>query len=596
MNIIGVSAFYHDSACCLVRDGLPVTAVQEERFSRVKNDRSAPCEAFAHCLEESGLTIGDIDLVAYYEDPAAKAERQAWQRASRSGSEPAAPIDPDRDLRQLRRALGYAGDIVTVTHHEAHAAHAFYLSPHESAALMVLDAVGEWSTASYWDASSDGLERLHEVRFPNSLGLAYSAVTNLLGFAVNEGEYKVMGLAAYGRADRLDVMEDLIGWEGGLDFTTSQVFIDASGGGPLAKPALAEALGVSPRSVEEDEALTQAHADIAASIQKRLEDVMVGQAACLSRRTRRTALCLAGGVALNCQAVSKIRSDAQFGNIFVPPGAGDAGGAIGAALLAHRRATGRPPRRASASRLAAPATVDSQTRRIVSEMRRLSQERLLPAGLLEDFADRENALYEAVVDALIAGELIAWCQGRTEFGPRALGNRSIIADPRRKEVAVEINARIKRREAFRPFAPAVLSERRADCFDLPEPNAFMTETAAVVSAQPLPAITHADGSARVQCVSAADAGNRFRRLLEKFEARTGCPVLLNTSLNDRGMPIAGSARDALLCFLQTGLDRLVIEDLMLVNAAAPRRWRSLASGARPETGGATPAIDTYSFF
>lgn len=595
MNIIGVSAFYHDSACCLLQNGLPVTALQEERFSRIKNDKSAPSEAFAHCLSVNGLTIEDIDLVAFYEDPVAKAERQAWQLADGGDDCARNLVNPDQVFRQLKRGLGYVGDIVTVRHHEAHAAHAYYLSPHDAAAVMVLDAVGEWSTASFWDASPKGLNLLHEVRFPNSLGLAYSAVTNLLGFAVNEGEYKVMGLAAYGRPSHLDVMDELIRWDGGLDFATEEKFINSTGAGALGTGALADALGVTPRALGSNANLTQAHADVAASVQQRLEEVIVGLAACLSRETGRKALCLAGGVALNCAAVSKIRRDGQFNKIFVPPGAGDAGGAIGAAILAHRNATGRNPQRAPTTKLAAPTASDTETRLIVRQIRELSKDGLLPSGFVEDFAGREAELYRAVVEALVDGELIAWCQGGTEFGPRAMGNRSIIADPRRREAAVAINARIKRREAFRPFAPAVLCERRQTIFDMPEANAFMTELATVVSDQPLPAITHSDGSARVQCVS-PDDDNRFRRLLEHFEARTGCPVLLNTSLNGRGMPIARTARDALIYFLQTTLDRLVIDDLMIVNAAAPKRWRRLAGAVRSEFAGNAPAIDSYTFF
>lgn len=592
MNVIGISAFYHDSACCLLRDGKLLSAVQEERFSGIKNDCSVPSQAFAHCLSANGLTIADIDLLAYYEDPVMKHQRQLWQ-GEKCSSHPVIP-DPEKPLRHLRRITGYDGEIVSVRHHEAHAASAFCLSGMSTAAVMVLDAVGEWTTASFWDADANGLRLIEEVRFPASLGLAYSAVTGLLGFSVNEGEYKVMGLAPYGRPKYMATMRRLIQWAGGFGFRIDQDMVDITGGGPLDTPALAEALSVERRPPEMP--LRGVHADIAASIQARLEEVVAGQARELADQTSRSNLCLVGGVALNCAAVGAIRATGCFKKLFVPPGAGDAGGAVGAAFLAHSRATG-------SKGLATDPIVDARfggkpqdgRHHFLDDLRAKARQKLVPAGFFLDFAGDQEGLIDHMVEALVSGAVIGWCQDRMEFGPRALGSRSIFADPRRPNVSDRINRLIKRREPFRPFAPIVMEELRHDHFLAPQENPFMTETVPVISTLPLPAITHINNTARIQCVSATEKSS-FADLLRAFHRRTGCPVLLNTSLNVAGHPIARDAHEALMCFLESGLDFLAVDDVVLVGKSVPPRWRELALPRRQKKGNRGPVSDTYSFF
>ncbi|MFG3284425.1 carbamoyltransferase [Streptomyces sp. NPDC048111] len=554
MIVVGVSALYHDSACAVMIDGRLVAAAHEERFTRRRNDPAMPARAFRHCLEKAGVRIEQIDRLAYYENPTAKLSRQLWTTLSGPAAElPAGALfrlDADRPLREIRELLGHEGPVDFVTHHEAHAASAFYCSGFRESALLVADAVGEWATTSYGRAdAAGGLELLEEVRFPDSLGLFYSAVTNYLGFDVNSDEYKVMGLAPYGKTRFLDQLESLLidGPQG--QFRLDPRYFDFRDERRMFTDALAELLGVPARAPQDE--LLPVHEDIAASLQGALENILLRKATHLHERTGSRRLCYAGGVALNCVANGALRTRGPFDELFVQPAAGDAGGAVGAAALVHHRHTGDfPGRRLRDARLG-----HAERPGRVAEMLRLAG---IPA---EDHTGDEGGLLRAAAAELAGGAVLGWFQGAAEFGPRALGSRSILADPRDDTMRDRINALVKKREAFRPFAPAVVAERCAEFFDLDVESPFMLETAQV-RVEGLPAITHIDGSARVQTV-AADVDGRFHGLLTAFGERTGFPVLLNTSFNMRGEPIVNTAADALACFVRSRLDVLVLDDQLI---------------------------------
>jgi carbamoyltransferase len=560
--IVGISAHFHDSACCLLRDGKVLAAAQEERFTRLKHDPALPKAAFRYCLAEAGLTITDIDAVAYYEDPIKKLDRQLWMGL------PAIPpvsaqalfrLDALRPERELREMLGFDGDIMFVEHHEAHAASAYYFSGFSEAAILTVDAVGEWTTTSYARGTGPRLELLDQVSFPDSIGLLYSALTAYLGFDVNDAEYKVMGLAPYGEPTKLEQIRSLIVSSEGAQFHLAHEYFDFSGG-RMFSPKLCELLGRPPRPPESD--LDQFAKDVARSLQMVLEEVLLAKVGHLHERVPTKHLCLAGGVALNCVAVERIVRQGPFAHVFVQPAASDAGGALGAAALAHVRLTGTHP---GIERLPHVFVGPAFTSAEIARLFRSS------AATVDDFRGREPDLVAEAADRLASGQVLGWFHGRMEFGPRALGNRSILADPRVEGMRDRINRLVKKREAFRPFAPAVLAERAHEHFELDHPAPFMAETCRVRSPFHLPAITHVDGSARVQTVE-ADANPRFHRLLQEFERRTACPILLNTSFNLRGEPIVCTPVDALLCFIRSDLDCLVIEDFLLDRAGLPEFW------------------------
>ncbi|HEX4417219.1 MAG TPA: carbamoyltransferase N-terminal domain-containing protein [Kofleriaceae bacterium] len=575
LNIIGISAHFHDAACCLLRDGKLVAAVQEERFSRIKHDPTIPRAAFGYCLEQGGITIADVDCVAYYEDPVVKLDRQLWMGLPQLPSlapEALFRLDPARAEREIRELLGFEGEIQLVPHHLSHAASSFCFSGFDDAAILVVDAVGEWATTSLGRASGSSLEILDEVRFPDSLGLLYSTITSYLGFEVNDAEYKVMGLAPYGQPIYLDKLMQLVESLPNGKFRLNPEYFDFMRGRRMYSEALCDLLGAPPRAAESE--IPQFAKDVARSLQVLLEKLLLQLANHLHRIVPSQNLCMAGGVALNCVANAAVLRDGPFDRLFVQPAAGDAGGALGAAAMAHITRSGQRP-----------------------EVGRLEHVYLGPryssnevAALLEatplafaDFRGRERELLATVADRLADGKVIGWFHGGMEFGPRALGARSIIADPRRDEMRDRINALVKMREAFRPFAPAVLAEAASAHFDLDHPSPFMLETCQVKSAIRLPAITHVDGSARVQTVD-AKVSPRFHALISEFGRRTGCPILLNTSFNLRGEPIVCSPMDALLCFLRSDIDFLVLEDFVIDRAGVPGAWtgwyRSTGQSAR----------------
>ena len=563
VNIIGVSSHYHNSAACLIRDGTLVAAAQEERFSRQKHDPRFPLNALRYCLEEVGLSIADIDCVAYYEDPAKKLERQLWTRLPQiavGGPREINRFDPLRPLREVSELFGYSGRLLCFDHHLSHAASSYYFSGFEHAAVLTIDGVGEWATAAYGEGEGSNLSLFQEIRFPNSLGLLYSAVTSYLGFEVNDGEYKVMGLAPYGEPRFIEKMRRLAHVMPDGDLELDLRFFDFTGTGPMYTEAFCALFGRPPRLPESG--LDRFHSDVAQSLQLFLEDCLLAMCRHLHTRVSSRNLCLAGGVALNCVANSRLLREGPFERLFVQPAAGDAGGCLGAAALAHVQLTGD----AVARRRLSHVFYGPNPR--AGEVAALLADTDVAA---KDFRGRELDLFEATADQLADGRVVGWFQGRMEFGPRALGGRSILADPRRPEMRDQINAQVKQRESFRPFAPAVLEDRLTEHFDLDHASPFMLETCPVISPFELPAITHVDGSARVQTID-MENNRRFALLLDAFFRRTQCPILLNTSFNMRGQPIVCTPVDAIICFLQSKLDCLVLEDFLVDRSAVPDAW------------------------
>lgn len=588
--VIGISAHYHDSACCALLDGTVIAAAQEERFTRVKHDARLPVRAFRYCLEAAGATIRDVDCIGYYEDPVKKAGRQIWAALPDLLSNPRLRfrIDPSRAPTDMRESLGYGGPIEYVDHHLSHAASAYYFSGFPDAAVLTVDGVGEWATTSYGAGEGDRLELFEEVEFPHSLGLLYSAVTAYLGFDVNDAEYKVMGLAPYGTPRYVDRIRRLVEVLPGGQYRLDLRYFDFVTGDRMYSDLLPELLGAPPRVPESD--LAPFHQDVAASVQVVLEEILLDKVRYLHDRHPSDHLCMAGGVALNCVANGRIRREGPFRDLYVQPAASDAGGALGAAAVAMVRRTGQAPTRERLRHVfLGPAYASGDVARLVE------QTPLREAAA--DYTDREGELIDAVARRLADGKVVGWFQGRMEFGPRALGARSILADPRRPEMRERINALVKMREAFRPFAPAVLESRMQEHFELAGPSPFMLETCRVTSPLPLPAITHVDGSARVQTVG-ADAHPRFHALIRRFDELTGCPILLNTSFNLRGDPIVMDPADAIWTFAISNIDTLVLEDHVVDRGTQPAAWARLIEmlGARrAKRRAASDALNVYTF-
>ncbi|MCA9540926.1 MAG: carbamoyltransferase [Myxococcales bacterium] len=552
MIVLGVSAFYHESTCCLLRDGALVAAVPEERFTRVKYDRRAPINAFRYCLEAAGgLSPAEIDCVAYYESPQKKLARQLSMGLDASVDPHFAWLDPGHPERALRAAFGYDGLFVGFEHHQSHAASTYFFSGFAEAAVLTVDGVGEWATTTYGHGRGAELKLLEEVVFPDSLGLLYSAITDYLGFSVLSDEYKVMGLAPYGRPRFVEAIGRLVRPGARGQFALDPAYFDFARPDRMYTDALPALFGVPPRAPES--AIERVHEDIAHSLQVVLEEVLLAKVRHLHDLTQSENLCLAGGVALNCVANGRIRREGPFADLFVQPAAGDSGGALGAAALAHIELTGERP---AGDRLPHVYLGPSASPGSIAVL-------LEEAGIAAiDHRGDEDALLDAVVDRLVAGKVIGWFHGRMEFGPRALGARSILADPRDPEMRERLNALVKKREGFRPFAPAILEAQTAAHLDLRPPSRFMSETCQVRSPLDLPAITHVDGSARAQTVD-PETAPRFARLIERFFARTGCPLLVNTSFNVRGEPIVCTPADALRCMANSRIDCLALEDFIV---------------------------------
>jgi carbamoyltransferase len=585
MNILGVSALYHDSAACLVRDGIIIAAAQEERFTRRKHDAGFPRHAIDYCLQEAGLGGGNqLDLVAFYEKPFLKCDRLfctylAYAPFGLRSFLKAVPLWMKQKIwikDTIRRELQFDGPIIFPEHHESHAASAFFPSPFENAAILTIDGVGEWTTTSIGHGDGNRVQLLVDLRFPHSLGLLYSAFTYFLGFRVNSGEYKVMGLAPYGEPAFRDlILSELIDLKDDGSFRLNLRYFDFMVGLKMTNAAFDRLFGGPPRKPEAE--LTQRHMDIARSIQVVTEEVMLRLARHAHALTGARNLCLAGGVALNCVGNGRILHEGPFEKIWIQPAAGDAGGALGAALLGWHHYHGQPREVSGAG--------DTQCGSFLGPAYDAA-EFLKRAAIPYEEMD-EDALMSRVARLLEDGKVIGWFQGRMEFGPRALGNRSILGDARSPEMQETLNLKIKFRESFRPFAPSVLRERVDDCFELNQESPYMLLVAPVKESlrlktrgqgvgddfmerlktprSTLPAVTHVDYSARVQTVAAED-NPRFHRLLSEFEKKTNCPVLVNTSFNVRGEPPVCTPEDAFRCFMRTEMDYLVLGNFLLDKA------------------------------
>lgn len=559
MNVLGISAFFHDSAAALVRDGEVVAAAEEERYTRRKHEYRFPTRATEFCLRKAGLTIDQVDHVVYYEKPGRRVRRvlatllanPASGRREYVGQMLTYVRRLARLRSEVRREIGFRGRVLFTEHHVAHAASAFYCSPFEDAAVFTIDGVGEWATAATGTAGPAGIALTREMHFPHSLGLLYSVFTGYLGFRPNSGEYKVMGLAPYGKPRFLDRLLEIapIAADGSLRLDLRYFRFEA--GLPEANERFWDHFGGPPRESETG-AFTDRENDLAASVQAYTELAMIRTCHTLAAETGQRRLVMAGGVALNCTANSKLLRETPFREIFVQPGAGDSGCALGAALAVYHQLTGQPNSR----RRFSPYLGDDFTEVEVEEV--LRKHRAKYRRLTEDELCREVAAKVA------AGRVVGWCQGRMEFGPRALGGRSILADPRSPTMKEHLNEAIKLREGFRPFAPSVMKEQASDLFDLPQADCdYMLFVANVrPGVMAIPAVTHVDGTARVQTVS-RDGNPLYHRLLTAFRDLTGCPVLVNTSFNVRGEPIVRTPFEAYRCFMATGIDDLAVGPCLL---------------------------------
>jgi len=592
LTVLGISGLYHDSAAALIINGDIIAAAQEERFTRKKHDARFPEQAIGFCLEKAGITLNDVDLVTFYDKPFLKFERLietylAYAPRGFSSFKKAIPIWLKEKLFQKsllkKRLQEFAPDfdwmnsLLFAEHHMSHAASAFYPSPFEEAAVLTLDGVGEWATASVAIGRGRELNVIKEIHFPHSLGLLYSAFTYYTGFKVNSGEYKVMGLAPYGTPRYKElILEHVIDLKPDGSFRLDQSYFNYCAGLTMTSEKFHKLFGGQPRKAEQQ--LDQRHMDLAASVQAVTEHVLLIMARSVADETGMKNLCLAGGVALNCVANGKLIKDGAFDNIWVQPAAGDAGGALGAALLAYHGYKQQPR--------TVPVQGDSMKGSYLGpEYTQTDIEaRLTKLGATFEVLD-DKLLMTETAKALADEKAVGWFQGRMEFGPRALGGRSILADPRSSKMQKTLNLRVKFRESFRPFAPSVLADHLSDWFDFERPSPYMLMVANVkdskcvamtddekalfgidklnVQRSEIPAVTHVDYSARIQSVH-ADTNPAYHELITEFNQQTGCPLVVNTSFNVRGEPIVCTPEDAFHCFMGTGIERLVIGNCMMI--------------------------------
>ncbi|MEJ2239038.1 MAG: carbamoyltransferase [Gemmatimonadales bacterium] len=595
VNILGVSAFYHDSAACLLRDGEIIAAAQEERFTRKKGDASFPRNAIRYCLTEGGVDPSSLSYVGFYDKPLLKFERiletylGVAPRGFRSFLK-AAPLWLKEKLhmeKRIRDELGYEGKLQYAEHHESHAASAFFPSPFEEAAILTMDGVGEWATASMGVGRGSSIELSHEIHWPDSLGLLYSAFTYYTGFKVNSGEYKVMGLAPYGEPKYVDLIyRELIDLREDGSFKLNQKYFNYLSGLTMTSQAFADLFGGPPRVPESK--LTQREMDLARSVQDVTEEVMLRMARSVHRETGMRNLCLAGGVALNCVGNGRLLREGPFENLWVQPAAGDAGGALGVAQLIWHRTCERSRSTSSG--------MDSMKGAYLgpSYSSEAIQQYLDSRGAVYERLDRSELLDRTA--AVLANEkVVGWFNGRMEFGPRALGSRSILGDPRSPRMQAQMNLKIKFREGFRPFAPSVLCDRVSDYFEIDRESPYMLLVAPVkkerriqmteeqrvlwgieklnVPRSDIPAVTHIDYSARIQTVDRRTNPDYYD-LIERFATISGYGLLVNTSFNVRGEPIVCSPEDAYRCFMRTHIDYLVLGPFLLNKTGQPE-WEEL---------------------
>lgn len=585
MYILGISAYYHDSAACLVKDGDIFAAAQEERFTRIKQDKNFPKQSIDYCLKEAGISIEEVDFITFYEKPFLKFERilETYISFSPKGINTFRKVLP-LWLREklwmkslIQNELNIEREILFSEHHLSHAASAFLPSPFESAAILTLDGVGEWDTASWGTGKGNQIELTHHIHFPHSLGLLYSAFTYYLGFRVNSGEYKVMGLAPYGQPKYVDLIKkELINIKEDGSFHLNLKYFNYCTGLTMTNERFNRLFGRPNRQSETQ--LEQFHMDVARSIQVVTEEVVLKIGQHIHKVTGEKNLCMAGGVALNCTANGRLLREGPFENIWIQPAAGDAGGALGAALLAWYEKSGQ-------SRTPLPNN-DFQKGSFLGPRATTDEIRHTLQTEEATFSEYERPeLYRRVAEYLKEGKVVGWLNGRMEFGPRALGGRSILGDPRNPEMQKKMNLKIKYRESFRPFAPTVLKEEASNYFDLNHNSPYMLIVAPVkkekrtnvdaqmdqafgleklnIARSEIPAVTHVDYSARVQTVE-KEINPDYYDLIQEFYKQTGCPILINTSFNVRGEPIVCTPEDAYRCFMATEMDVLVLENFILI--------------------------------
>lgn len=593
VRILGLSAFYHDSAACLLVDGEVVAAAQEERFTRKKHDAAFPTHATRYCLQAAGLKVTDLDHVVFYDKPFLKFERLlethlAFAPKGLRSFLQAVPLWIGEKLwlpQVIQKELDADVPLLFAEHHESHAASAFFPSPFESAAVLTLDGVGEWATASYGVGRDNRVTLWKEMRFPHSPGLLYSALTYFCGFKVNSGEYKLMGLAPYGEPRYVDkLLEEVVDLRDDGSFALNPDYFDYCAGLRMTSARMDRLFGGPPR--EPESPITQREMDLARSIQEVTEEIVLRMARHIRKETGEKHLCLAGGVALNCVANGRLLRAGIFEDLYIQPAAGDAGGALGAALAGYHHFLDRPR--------AKPGSGDWQRGSFLgpSYSDESIQTFLQSVGAVATLYDSAETLTQFTAKWLAQGKVVGWFQGRMEFGPRALGSRSILADPRDPGMQKRLNLMIKMREGFRPFAPAVLAEKAGEWFDLDRPSPYMLLVAPVLECRRInesgspkveglarlslprsqvPAVTHVDGSARVQTVH-SETQPLLHGLITAFDALTGCPMLVNTSFNLRGEPVVESPEQAYACFMRSDMDVLVMGRHLLLKADQPK-WQ-----------------------
>jgi len=594
MYILGISCFYHDSAAALVKDGEIIAAAQEERFTRKKHDSRFPINAIRFCLDFQKISVDEVDIIAFYDKPFLKFERiiETHLAYAPMGIKPYLMSIPlwlkdklwMRELIKREVGRNFKGEILFTRHHEAHAASAFYPSPFEKAAILTIDGVGEWTTTSFGIGKGNKIKILYDLKFPHSLGLLYAAFTYYIGFKVNSGEYKVMGLAPYGEPKYADmILNEIVDLKKDGSFKLNMKYFNFCKGLTMTNDAFHNLFGGPPRVPETK--ITQKEIDIAAAIQKVTEEIMLRMEDYVKKETGEENLCMAGGVCLNCVGNGKILKEKVFNKIWIQPAAGDAGGALGAALAVWHMYLKK-------DRVINPN--DSQKGSFLGP--------LFGKSDIENFLKEKNACFEIlddeniisrIVELMQKGYVIGWFTGRMEFGPRALGSRSIIGDARNSEMQKKLNVKIKFRESFRPFAPSVLKEKCSEWFEITEESPYMLLVAGVrdkkcynvynelkakkgfeklyIERSRIPAVTHIDFSARIQTVDKL-RNPRYYRLIEKFYKATNCPVIINTSFNVRGEPIVCTPSDAYTCFMRTNMDYLVIENFFLDKTKQPE-WK-----------------------
>ncbi len=582
MNILGISAFYHDSAACLVQDGAITAAAQEERFTRKKHDFRFPTHAIEYCLKEGGITAADLDYIAFYDKPFIKFERLlqtylAYAPRGFTSFLKAMPLWLKQKLwmkEYIAKELSSDAAILFPEHHESHAASAFFPSPFPEAAILTIDGVGEWTTSSYGIGKGNQIELWAELHFPHSLGLLYSAFTYFTGFKVNSGEYKLMGLAPYGEPRYVDIiLKELIDLKEDGSFKMNMKYFNYCAGLTMTNDKFASLFGGPARRPETR--ITQREMDLARSVQEVTEEIMLRMARHVHQETGMKYLVLAGGVALNCVGNGRILRDGPFDDIWIQPAAGDAGGALGAALLTWFQYLDHPREVETASKIQNASYLGPEFSN--EEIEAFLREQNVPFQKLP-----EEDVPEVVADLIASEKVVGWFQGRMEFGPRALGSRSIIGDARSPEMQSVMNLKIKFRESFRPFAPSVLVEHVSDYFEIDRPSPYMLLVAPVkrelwnpvsedgkigldklkIIRSSIPAVTHVDYSARIQTVDAND-NPRYHAMIKAFYEKTGCPVIINTSFNVRGEPIVCTPEHAYLCFMRTNMDYLIMGNYLL---------------------------------